>query len=205
MINLSHSAKVNPAAGRVGPNAIIRVAEALREIGGTDLERDLLNKAGLSAYVAEMPAEMVDEREVTRLQRAVQTALDPQRARILMLDAGRRTGDYLLANRIPRPVQRVLRVLPAALASRILLVAIGRNAWTFAGSGRFDIKPGQPVKLTLTGCPLCSEAVSDVPLCDYYAATFERLFRELVNARAVATETSCHAVSGPACVFEVCW
>jgi divinyl protochlorophyllide a 8-vinyl-reductase len=177
----------------------------LRTTGGTSLEHELLSKAGLEEYLTEMPAEMVDEGEVTRLQRAVQTELDPQRARVVMLDAGRRTGDYLLANRIPRPVQRVLRVLPAALASRILLVAIGRNAWTFAGSGRFDIKPGQPVKLTLKGCPLCAGAVSDIPLCDYYAATFERLFRELVSARAVATETSCSAISGAACVFEVRW
>jgi divinyl protochlorophyllide a 8-vinyl-reductase len=202
---LTHTVEVNQSAGRVGPNAIIRVAEALREIGGPNLERELLSKAGLDAYLSEMPAEMVDEREVTRLQRTDQTELDPQRARLVMLDAGRRTGDYLLANRIPRAVQRVLRILPAALASRVLLVAIGRNSWTFAGSGHFDIRPGQPVKLTLTGCPLCSGAEASIPLCDYYAATFERLFRELVSARAVATETSCHAVSGTACVFEVCW
>ena len=103
MTNLSHSVKADLAAGRVGPNAIIRVAEALREIGGGDLERELLHKAGLEVYLAGMPAEMVDEREVTRLQRAVQTALDPQHARGVMLDVGRRTGDYLLANRIPRP------------------------------------------------------------------------------------------------------
>jgi divinyl protochlorophyllide a 8-vinyl-reductase len=205
MTDLQHSGASAHAAGRVGPNAIIRVAEALREIGGVALEENLLGKAGLQAYLAGMPAEMVDEREVTRLQRAVQAELDPQQARLVMLDAGRRTGDYLLANRIPHPVQHVLRVLPAALASRVLLVAIGRNAWTFAGSGHLGIKPGQPVRLTLTGCPLCCGAVSDAPICEYYAATFERLFRQLVSSRAVTTETSCQASGAPACVFEVRW
>ncbi len=205
MTNHGHSGAAAHACGRVGPNAIIRVAEALREIGGVALEETLLDKAGLHDYLAGMPAEMVDEREVTRLQRAVQQELEPQQARLVMLDAGRRTGDYLLANRIPRPVQHVLRVLPAPLASRILLKAIGRNAWTFAGSGHLGIKPGQPVRLTLTGCPLCHGAESDIPICEYYAATFERLFRELVSSRAQATETSCHAVGAPACVFEVRW
>jgi divinyl protochlorophyllide a 8-vinyl-reductase len=123
----------------------------------------------------------------------------------VMLDAGRRTGDYLLANRIPGPVQHVLRKLPAVLASRVLLAAIGKNSWTFAGSGHLDIKPGRPVRLTLTDCPLCREATSDIPICEYYTATFERLFRELVSPNAVATETSCHATGAPACVFEIRW
>lgn len=205
---MTHHAQVNAnghGAGRVGPNAIIRVAEALREVGGVALEQTLLIEAGLGSYLGCMPAEMVDEREVTRLQRAVQAGLDPLLARAVMLDAGRRTGDYLLANRIPSLVQRVLRVLPAALASRILLVAIGKNAWTFAGSGHFGIAPGQPVRLTLTYCPLCREATSEVPICEYYAATFERLFRQLVNSQAVTTETSCHATGAAACVFEISW
>ena len=49
-----------------------------------------------------------------------------------------RTGDYLLAHRIPKPVQALLKRLPAPLAARVLLAAITRHAWTFAGSGRFE-------------------------------------------------------------------
>jgi divinyl protochlorophyllide a 8-vinyl-reductase len=191
--------------GRVGPNAIIRVAEALREFGGVALEEELLCSAGLAGYLQHMPAEMVDEREVTRLQRAVQAHLDLQGSQIVMRDAGRRTGDYLLAHRIPRAVQGVLKLLPPFLASRILLKAIGRNAWTFSGSGHLGIKPGNPVRLTLTGCPLCHGAKSDTPICDYYAATFEQLFRQLVHARTTVSETSCQAAGASACQFELRW
>ncbi len=37
------------------------------------------------------------------------------------------------------------------------------------------------------------------PLCDYYAATFERLFRALVHPRAVVVETACEACGADAC------
>jgi divinyl protochlorophyllide a 8-vinyl-reductase len=152
-----------------------------------------------------MPAEMVDEAEVTRLQRTVQAELDSGQARQVMLDAGRRTGDYLLGNRIPRPVQAVLRVLPAALASRILLAAIMRNSWTFCGSGQLRTVAGSPLRLSLSGCPLCRGATAAVPLCEYYAATFEQLFRQLVSRHATVVETECQAAGAQACLFEVRW
>jgi divinyl protochlorophyllide a 8-vinyl-reductase len=44
-------------------------------------------------------------------------------------DAGHRTADYRLANRIPGPVQWALKPLPPALASRILLSAIAKHAF----------------------------------------------------------------------------
>jgi hypothetical protein len=56
--------------------------------------------------------------------------------------AGRRTADYLLAHRIPKPVQALLKALPARLAARVLLSAIARHAWTFAGSGVFSASTG---------------------------------------------------------------
>ncbi|NVO08189.1 MAG: bacteriochlorophyll 4-vinyl reductase, partial [Rhodoferax sp.] len=83
--------------------------------------------------------------------------------------------------------------------------AIRRNSWTFSGSGNLSTMAGPPAQLSLTGCPLCRGATSDMPICDYYAATFERLFRELVAPRAVVKEVSCHALGAPACVFEVRW
>jgi divinyl protochlorophyllide a 8-vinyl-reductase len=42
-------------------------------------------------------------------------------------------------------------------------------------------------------------------LCDYYAATFERLFQALVDRGALVTETECEANGGSACNFEVRW
>ena len=100
-------------------------------------------------------------------------------------------------------MQWVLRALPAALASRVVCTAIRRHAWTFAGSGAFAARPGTPTVLSIEGCPLCRGAALDQPACDYFAATFERLFAALVYRRARVTEVACTALGHPACVFTV--
>jgi len=56
---------------------------------------------------------MVDEREVRRLHGALRDALRPERAARVAHEAGRLTGDDLLAQRIPGPAQAVLRRPPA--------------------------------------------------------------------------------------------
>ena len=146
---------------------------------------------------------MVDEREVLRLHRTVRRELDREHARAVLRDAGKRTGDYLLAHRIPRPVQRLLRLLPAGLAARVLLGAIRRNAWTFVGSGRFEATTGRLVTLTIQGNPLCHGEVDGETICHYYAATFERLFRSLVHPGARVIEIECEAQGASACRFEI--
>jgi divinyl protochlorophyllide a 8-vinyl-reductase len=192
-------------AGRIGPNAIIRVAEVLRERLGGDATVRLFGLAGLAAYVDRPPEAMVDETEVIHLHAVLRASLGAATAAQVAREAGTRTGNYLLAHRIPRPVQALLKVLPAPLAARVLLGAITRHAWTFAGSGAFSAVPGRPVQLTIRDNPMCRGLTSDVPACDFYAATFERLFRELVHPRAQVVETACEACGGDACRFEVRW
>lgn len=192
-------------AGRVGPNAIIRVAEALRASRGEDVVETVFEAAGLKGYLDQLPTEMVDEQEVIALQAALRDQLGVAEARPIARDAGRRTGDYLLANRIPRPAQFILKRLPSKLASKTLLKAIRGNAWTFVGTGVFDADPSYPPKITIQDSLLCRGASADQPLCDFYVGTFERLFRELVNAKTVVTEVACHATGAPSCVFEVRW
>jgi divinyl protochlorophyllide a 8-vinyl-reductase len=140
-------------SGRIGPNAITRVAEVLRARVGTGATSTLFEHAGLSGYLLQPPQSMVDEAEVRRLHGVLREDLGDEQARAVARDAGLRTAEYLLAHRIPRPVQRLLKFLPAALAARVLLAAISRNAWTFAGSGKFSARVGQPVVLTLRNNP----------------------------------------------------
>jgi divinyl protochlorophyllide a 8-vinyl-reductase len=193
------------ATARVGPNAVIRVAEALDHARGAHAVAQVFKAAGLEGYLTTPPNEMVDEREVTRLQSALRQELGLAVARPVSHDAGLRTGDYLLANRIPRPVQRLLGVLPARLASRVLIAAIRRNAWTFVGSGVFDGKPGRPTRLSVTDGPICRGASADEPLCDFYSGSFERLFSRLVHPDARVTEIACQASGAESCIFEVRW
>jgi divinyl protochlorophyllide a 8-vinyl-reductase len=192
-------------SGRIGPNAIIRVAEALPGYVGIDVTRGLFESVGLARYLQTPPQEMVDETEVARLHAALRHALGAGPAGQVARDAGHRTADYLLAHRIPKPVQALLKMLPAPLAARVLLSAIGRHAWTFAGSGEFTSRAGVPVTLQIRANPMCRELRSDVPACDFYAATFERLFRVLVHPSSSVIETACEACGDAACRFEIRW
>jgi len=150
-----------------------------------------------------MPQAMVPEEEVTVLHRHLRSDLGAGRAASVSWIAGLRTADYLLANRIPRPVQSLLKLLPARLAAFILLKAIGAHAWTFAGTSRFTWAMGRPITLSFEVCPLCRRDKASEPCCSYYSATFERLFRELINADTSVRETECIAAGGSACRFEI--
>jgi divinyl protochlorophyllide a 8-vinyl-reductase len=126
-------------------------------------------------------------------------------AREVAWAAGVATGDYLLAHRIPGFAQRLLRVMPAPIASRVLLKAITQHAWTFAGSGHFHAQHGRPVIVTIGDCAICRGARAAEPCCDYYSAAFMRLFSVLVHPRATAREVACIATGAPACRFEISW
>jgi divinyl protochlorophyllide a 8-vinyl-reductase len=193
------------SAARIGPNAITRLAEVLPAIAGTDRAEQVFAAAGLLGHWRRPPQAMVDEAEVARLHAAMRALLGPGAARIAARAAGTRTADYLLAHRIPRAAQGLLKALPAPLASRLLLRAIGGHAWTFAGSGRFEARPGHPTRLSIRGNPVCRRVAGDAPACDYYAATFEQLFRVLVHQGARVVETACEACGDDACRFEIRW
>lgn len=193
---------VTPA--RIGPNAVTRVAEALVARFGVGAAEPVFAAAGLRRHLATPPQDMVDEREVAALHRALRAHLGPD-ADAVARDAGVRTAHYLLARRIPKPVQALLRGLPAFAAQALLLRAIGRHAWTFAGSGRFEARPGHPVRLALHDNPLCRGVQASQPVCHYHAAVFETLFRDLVHPDTRAVETACAAAGGDACRFELRW
>ncbi len=195
---------------RIGPNAITQVATALRAACGDARTAELFAAAGLRTYLAAPPGPMVDERDVIRLHAVLRARLPSDDWRRIARTAGTTTGDYLLAHRIPRFAQLVLKALPASAACAVLTRAIARHAWTCAGSGTFEVVPGdrragRPLVVRIADCPLCRDAHSDAPLCDYYAATFERLLGVLVARGAKATECACCARGDPACEFSIAW
>ena len=199
---------MNPEGGpasRIGPNAITRVAEVLPARVGAAMTLELFAHAGLASYLRQPPERMVDETEVMRLHAELRSTLGLPAALEVAREAGLRTGDYLLAHRIPKPVQALLKALPAALAARVLLSAISRHAWTFAGSGRFSCRAGRPVVLEIRDNPLARNVETAEPCCAFYTATFERLFRTLVRADAQVVEVACEACGDDACRFEVRW
>ncbi len=192
-------------SGQIGPNAIIRMAEALHDAAGVGTTERVFAAAGLAGYLDRAPSEMVDEREVSALHAAVMESLGAEAGARVCRSAGAKTADYLLANRIPAAVQRLLRRLPPAIGSRVLLAAVAKNAWTFAGSGAFDTRNGKRPRVRIQGCPFCRDMTAEAPRCDYLAGTFERLYRVLVHSRTEVREIACEAAGDNACVFELHW
>jgi divinyl protochlorophyllide a 8-vinyl-reductase len=193
------------AAARVGPNAVVRTAEALSHGVGDATCRRVFARAGLEHYLVAPPTTMVAEAEVVALHRAVRAELDRAVADAVMADAGARTARYLLAHRIPAPAQTLLSALPARAASRLLLTLIARHAWTFAGSAELRLEHGRPARVVFHGSPLARVPPGDAPVCGFYAATFETLYRRLVQADARARETACAAAGAEACTLELSW
>jgi divinyl protochlorophyllide a 8-vinyl-reductase len=200
---------------RIGPNAILRLIEALDERFGRERTAAVFQAAGQHEYLATLPDAMVDERAITALYVSLPAQLGHAAAADVAAHAGLLTGEYLLAHRIPVAAQRVMKLMPAALAARTLLAAIDKHSWTFAGSGTFQRQHIERAggggrsrvywRLSIANCPLCRGAQSAEPACAYYAATFERIFREVVATSARVAETACQANGASACEFEVSW
>jgi divinyl protochlorophyllide a 8-vinyl-reductase len=189
------------SSARIGPNAIIQMGAAVTARLGPVAWADMLSSAGLSHYIAGAPESMVDEGEVVALHRALRSSISTPLRREIAYEAGLLTGDYILAHRIPKPAQWVLKALPRRLAARVLTSAIAKHAWTFAGSGHFRAISTTPLVLEIEDNPLCRGEASAVPMCDYYAGTFTRLYCALVDPRMRIEEIACGGMTGGACRF----
>jgi divinyl protochlorophyllide a 8-vinyl-reductase len=202
-----------PSAGRIGPNAVTRLAEVLPGLVGAEGTRLLFAQVGLAHYLATPPEQMVDEAEVARLHQQLFGSFGAELAHEAARRAGTLTGRYLLARRIPRPVQWLLRWLPPLLSARVLVSAIERHAWTFCGSGRFEARfaaasagrSAPPLQLVVRNNPLCRGLQREEPACDFFAACFECLFQELVHPGTQVRETRCEARGDTECRFELRW
>ena len=185
------------AGSQVGPNAVIQLGHALRARHGEALAARIYEAAGLSAWLCEPPQDMVDEHAVDRLFRALRGSLPAAEAAAVAAEAGERTAQYLLANRIPRAARAISRLLPTALSARLLLRAIAANAWTFAGSGRFRARPGSPHRIEIASNPIAT------PGCVWHVAVFETLFRALVAPQTRVRHLACCLDGAAACGFEI--
>ena len=183
--------------GRVGPNAVIQLGAALRARLGAHTTRAVFAGAGLQAMLERPPAGMVEQAEAAALFASLFARLPRDLADEIAARAGLLTAEYVMRHRIPRAARLVLKTLPAALAAPLLLGAIRRHAWTFAGTGRVATQAGVPCLIEIADNPLA------MPGCAWHAAVFERLFRSLVSPHArVAQRLCCHA-GAPVCRFEI--
>ena len=183
----------------IGPNAILQLLPPLERVLGPARTAQMLAEAGVS--VVPDGSHMIPEGDAARLHQALRRDM-PDLASTLSAEAGRGTADYILAHRIPKPVQTVLKFLPAPLAARALSQAIAKHAWTFAGSGAFRVL--SPWRFEIAQNPIVRGEVSATPLCHWHAAVFERLYSVLVHPSATCRETACCASSDAGvCRFDI--
>ncbi|MCU0829994.1 MAG: bacteriochlorophyll 4-vinyl reductase [Rhizobiaceae bacterium] len=202
-LSLDGAAPDHTAIHRVGPNAIIQTRAALDALCGIGARCLIFNAAGLQAWQADDPADMVPADIINQLNSEIGRGLPMAQAQAVMREAGRRTGDYILANRIPAAAQAVLTRLPRRIALRLLLKAVTRNAWTFAGSARVTSgMKGNAGWIAIEGNPICLGR-SGFDHCHWHEAVFMRLFEALVSPHVMVRETACMGSGAPACRFEI--
>lgn len=194
-----------PAIAEIGPNAVTQLINALDAAGLQPVASEIFSEAAAADWLAHPPTAMVDERPVAAIHQTVRRLLPPQQAAAILDDAGRRTGDYILANRIPKLAQAVLKIMPAPIAARMLTKAITAHAWTFAGSGRFSATVGKTVTFEIAANPLCAGEHTDHQVCVWHAAVFQRLFQVLVSPYTRVTEITCGARGDDCCRFVADW
>lgn len=186
-------------AGKVGPNAIIQLADVLADRLGLEERAASLRAAGLAHYLLRDPERMTDEREAAALHKAVQ-ARRAEDWDELSWEAGERTAEYLLANRIPGAAQWLLKRLPPAWGARLLVRSIRAHAWTFAGSGSFSARVEEcAVTISIAANPIA------MPGCPWHRGVFTRLFRELVSPRVLVRHDHCCAKGERTCTFVIGW
>lgn len=190
-------------AGKIGPNAVIQTVNALIELHGAAAAREVLERIGRPGLIDYRPGSLIDEREFETLHRDLVGALGLGESGRVMARAGALTAQYVIANRIPRPAQRALRLLPRAIGLRLLLGAIGQHTWTFAGSGKFSYTLGQTRLLAIEHCLTARGITSDAPACAFYQAAFQGFLTTLIDSRLRVREVHCASCGAPRCEFKI--
>ncbi|WP_054118428.1 bacteriochlorophyll 4-vinyl reductase [Porphyrobacter sp. AAP60] len=182
MASLAHS-----KSALIGPNAVLQAVAVMEDRLGQAETQAILADARIGA----LPSgdHMIPEIEALRLHRWL-ALHDPVGSFTIAEEAGARTADYIIANRIPQPAVWLLRRLPAMLAAPLLMAAIGRHAWTFIGAGSFSAQGAWAFTIDRTA------ADDPVPppdsLFHWYAAVFTQLYLQLV-----ADDCNCTIVGAP--------
>ena len=183
----------------IGPNAVLQLLPQIEKICGASRLSHMLAEAGLPRTPD--GRDMIPEIHAVRLHQMLRRE-EPERSGAMAAAAGKGTARYILQHRIPKPIQRILKALPAFMSARLLSKAIAHHAWTFAGSGKFQLQGSWTFKITDN--PIVRGETSQTPLCLWHAAVFEYLYRELVHPDVNCVETSCCAQgSVNACIFEL--
>lgn len=182
-------------AGLVGPNTVTQLIAALDRLAPTE-KICVFAVAGQTDLLLSPPTSLIDERVPAALFAALRATVCPTKAWQVSWLAGSLTADYVIANRVPAPARWALPRLPQGLSARLLLKAIERSAWTFAGSGHCSVSL-DPLTITIDANPLAA------PGCPWHRAVLQRMFQRLVHREADVRHSACCRTGAPACRFDI--
>jgi divinyl protochlorophyllide a 8-vinyl-reductase len=177
----------------IGPNAVLQAVRVMEERLGRAETRAVL----VDAQIHALPSgdHMIPEVQALRLHRWL-ALHEPLGCFTIAEEAGARTADYIIANRIPKAAAWLLRQLPAPLAAPLLMAAIRKHAWTFIGAGAFA--PQGAWAFAIDRAQANDTMMPPDSLFVWYAAVFTRLYRELVSAdctcRMVGPDAPCQTM-----------
>jgi len=164
---------------RIGPNSIIQTFNALNTRFGQERTKAIFLSAGHEKYIGNLPTEMVNEAEFHALVKALLAEIGEKEAAEILKNSGQRTAEYLLKNRIPGIFQSLVKLMPKKMGMKLLLFAISKNAWTFAGSGAFSFEVGKAMYIRVR------VSFPSKPVVAYfYGGTFDKLLRTLIDPKA---------------------
>jgi divinyl protochlorophyllide a 8-vinyl-reductase len=186
---------------RIGPNSLIQTIHALQTLAGPTAAFAVLAHADRLDLLDELPTALVPAHEFTTLVAAVYATLPNALATQVLEESGARTAAYVIRNRIPAPIRSLLRLLPPPLAVRLLLKAIGRHTYTFAGAAQFSYRLHPAATLRLAGDPATGRQ-SEYTVGPYYHGAFQAFMRDLVSPHA---RVSADVDTAGANLFTVCW
>lgn len=188
--------------GKIGPNSIIQTLAALKETYDPIQSYAILACGGAARLAEQVPVNMIDEQEFHTLALALVAQLGPVEAGQILRRAGQLTAVYLLKHRIPLLAQLLLRALPARQSMRILLPAVARHAWTFAGSATFSFGADGAPWAQIDSPLLRARPALAGAVCNFYKGTFVHLIHALVGRRMTVWESECQAHGDSACAYR---
>lgn len=180
--------------------SILQLIPVIGEMLGSPASNQVLRAAGIT----QLPSgdRLCDEAPAAAVHQALRREF-PGVADQITRHAGERTGNWIIATRMPPVAANALAHMPAWLASPVLCGLIDKHAWTFAGSGQFRVVSRHPVIFELENNPVVRGESAEHVVCSWHSAVFERLFRALIDPGMICVETRCSACGDSVCRFEI--
>ncbi len=172
---------------------------ALERLEGASLSTEVRCACDLPTKA---PDHLIPEARFVEVIDQLRERLPRERSEEVLGWGGALTAEYVARHRIGGAAKWLLRALPPRASLPLLLRAIRRHAWTFAGAGRFDFEGPFPGTLILEDAPTCRRAQAGGHLCSYYQAAFEGLL-SLAAPGIQVRETECQALGADRCRFSI--